>query len=109
MQVQVLPSCPAGANPAPPTKNKEEETMKNSLEAAIDSLKEHKDWRECMTEQEEQAVQFALKFTKAALSGEVSGEVMKAATDSYSINGRFALLSHFKAMCQQLAKEVGNG
>lgn len=54
-----------------------------------------------------ETVLFALKFTKAALSGEVSDEVMKAATDSYSINGRFALLSHYKAMCQQLAKEIG--
>ena len=83
--------------------------MKHDLESAI---AQEEQWintfqPESSAYAHNQACLFALKFTKAALSGEVSDEVMKAATDSYSINGRFALLSHYKAMCQQLAKEIG--
>lgn len=60
------------------------------------------------------AILFALRFTKAALSGEVSGAVLDAAYHSAheTYPGVFQTMllppdEIFPAMCQQLAKEIG--
>ena len=48
-----------------------------------------------------QTIQFALKFTKAALSGEVSENVVQSGLDGDDC------IQSFTAMSQQLAKEIG--
>lgn len=55
-------------------------------------------------------IQFALKFTKAALSGEVIDSVIEAGTNEAGFVGvEWKTIDTFNAMCAELAKEVGNG
>ena len=44
-------------------------------------------------------------FTAKALGDDCSPETICAAVESYGQNGKFALVTHFKAMIQQIAKE----
>lgn len=62
-----------------------------------------------------QTIQFALRFTKAALSGEVGDAAYEEFYDAGVTKDNFGHVTDvnvhegIKAMCQQLAKEVGNG
>ena len=84
--------------------------MKNNFDAALSA---YDSWMNAIIGQDiseglelekyKEEIRFALRFTKAALSGEVSENVVQSGLDGDDC------IQSFTAMCQQLAKEVGNG